>query len=123
MSRSVIFVSGFSLLSACAHGGRSPAPAPLTALVAGGGSGEDGVPATQARLVEPFAVSRDAHGNLYIAEMSGNRVRKVDAAGILTTVAGRGTKGDGGDGGPALQAELNGPHHLAFAGGGTLLYI
>jgi DNA-binding beta-propeller fold protein YncE len=117
------FCSVFLLLWGCAHGARSPAPVLTTVLVAGGGTGEDGVPATQGRLVEPFAVARDTRGNLYIAEYGGHRIRKVDPMGILTTVAGTGTKGDAGDGGPALQAQLNGPHHLAFPADGNLLYI
>ncbi len=123
MKRAALSTYLFSMLFACAHGGRPTGPAPTTVLVAGGGTGADGVPATQARLVEPFAVARDGRGNLYIAEMGGNRVRKVDSGGILTTVAGRGTKGDSGDGGPALEAQLNGPHHLLLGGDGRLLYI
>jgi DNA-binding beta-propeller fold protein YncE len=123
MNTPAIVSSVLLLLSACAHGGRSPTPNQPTVLVAGGGTGEDGVPATQGKLNEPFAVARDDDGSLYIAEMGGNRVRKVDPTGILTTVAGSGAKGDAGDDGPALQAQLNGPHHLAFPAAGRLLYI
>ncbi len=125
MKNLLLFFPAFSLFLACAHGQRPPAAAAgvTTALVAGGGSGEDGTPATQARLNEPFGVARDGRGNLYIVEMGGNRVRKVDPSGILTTVAGEGSKGDGGDGGPGIQAKLNGPHHIAVPSDGRLLYI
>jgi DNA-binding beta-propeller fold protein YncE len=99
--------------------------APLTkadtlVLVAGGGSGPDGSPATEAKLRGPFAVGFDKAGNMYIAEMTGQRVRKVDGRGVLTTIAGTGEKGDGGDGGPALKAQFNGMHSLAVAPNGDL---
>jgi sugar lactone lactonase YvrE len=122
--KNLVFSSSFcALILACAHGQRPPGAGAPTVLVAGGGSGEDGVPATQAKLNEPFGVSRDASGNLYIVEMGGNRVRKVDTSGILRTVAGKGTRGDGGDNGPGLEAQLNGPHHIAVPTEGRLLYI
>jgi DNA-binding beta-propeller fold protein YncE len=84
-------------------------------LVAGGNKDEDGIAATDAKLRGPFAVDFDKAGNTYIAEMIGLRVRKVDSKGILTTIAGTGEKGKGGDGGPALKAQFDGPHHLAVA--------
>jgi DNA-binding beta-propeller fold protein YncE len=118
------------LFSSCRHrpdaapGGAPAASAgPHVVLVAGGGSGPDGTPATQAKLVEPFGVALDRAGNLYIVEMGGHRVRRVDAAGVLTTVAGTGEKGDKGDGGPATAALFNSPHHVAFAPGREELYI
>jgi hypothetical protein len=124
MKNLVMLSSLCSLIFACAHGQRPPAAGAPTVLVAGGGSGGDGVPATQAKLNEPFGVSRDARGNLYIVEHAGNRVRKVDPAGILTTVAGKGSRGDGGDNGPGLEAQLNAPHHIAIPPtDGRLLYI
>jgi hypothetical protein len=93
-----------------------PARAERMVLVAGGTQDRDGIPATQARLKEPFGVDFDRAGNMYIVEMAqGQRVRKVDPKGILTTIAGTGEKGDGGDGGPALKAQFNGIHNLAIA--------
>lgn len=89
-------------------------------LVAGGGTGGDDSPAKQAKLESPFAVDFDRAGNLYFAEMTANRVRKIDGQGVVTTIAGTGHKGDGGDGGPAVKAELNGPHHLAVGPDGDL---
>src|SRR5687768_16935435 len=106
-----------------AHHRVSPSRTPGTVLVAGGGTGGDGVPATQARLVEPFAVARDSRGNLYIAETGANRVRRMDPTGLLTTVAGRGGRGNAGDGGPGAEAQLGYPHHLACPPDGRLLYL
>ena len=80
-------------------------------LFAGGGTRVSG-PATECRLADPFAVEFDAQGNAFLCEMTNNRVLRVDARGQLITVAGTGQKGSGGDGGPALAAQFNGPHHL-----------
>lgn len=88
-------------------------------LVAGGGSGPDGSPAIGGELKEPFGVDfRD--GEMFIAELAGQRVRKVDLEGVLTTIAGTGKKGYAGDGGPAIRAEFNGMHALAFTPNGDL---
>jgi hypothetical protein len=89
-------------------------------LVAGGAKDEDGVAATEGKLRGPFAVDFDKAGNTYIAEMIGLRVRKIDSKGILTTIAGTGEKGKGGDDGPARKAEFDGPHHLAVAANGDV---
>ena len=80
----------------------------------------DGGAATSASLVDPIAVAVDSSGNLYIAEFAGNRVRKVNTSGIITTAAGGGPLGSNGDGGPATSAVLNAPFALAFDGGGNL---
>ncbi len=100
-------------LASVAHAGK-------LALVAGGGSGGDGVPATQAKLHAPFAAALDAAGNMFIAEESG-RILKVDAKGIFKTVAGEGGKGFSGNGGPAAKAQFNFPHNLIVAPNGDLL--
>jgi DNA-binding beta-propeller fold protein YncE len=88
--------------------------------VAGGGDGADGSPAIQAKLTGPFGVAFDRSGNLFIVEMTGQRVRKVDRNGVLTTIAGTGQKGDSGDGGPAIAARFHGPHSLAVAANGDI---
>jgi sugar lactone lactonase YvrE len=67
----------------------------------------DGGPATAATLWNPTDVAFDHQGNLYIADHNNNRVRKVDPQGVITTVAGNGTAGFAGDGGPATAAQLN----------------
>jgi len=66
----------------------------------------DGGPATQAALYGPNALAFDGTGNLYIADAMNHRIRKLDANGIITTVAGNGQYGSSGDGGPATKASL-----------------
>lgn len=69
--------------------------------------GGDGGPATAARLNNPSAIAFDTFGNLYIADKDNFRIRKVDYnTGMITTVAGSGTLGYSGDGGPAISANL-----------------
>jgi sugar lactone lactonase YvrE len=91
--------------------------------VAGNGtagySGDGGV-ATAAHLNDPDGVNFDAQGNLYIADVVNNVVRKVDTAGNITTVAGNGTAGFSGDGGPATAAELHGPFGVVADSAGNL---
>jgi sugar lactone lactonase YvrE len=62
----------------------------------------------------------DASGNAYLADAYNHRVRRIDSSGIITTVAGNGTQGDSGDGGPALAARLSHPHGVAVGADGTL---
>lgn len=73
----------------------------------------DGGPATLANLRGPKGVAVDSAGNLYIADGGYHRIRKVDPSGVITTVAGNGRAGFGGDGGPATAAELNEPSGVA----------
>ena len=89
-------------------------------LVGGGGEGGDGMPAVAARLDSPFGVDFDRGGNLYLVEMTGQRVRRIDKDGLLSTIAGDGTKGSFGDGGPAAKAQFNGMHALAIGPDNTL---
>ena len=80
----------------------------------------DNGPAVNARLWEPQGVAVDGAGNLFIADSFNDRIRKVDSAGVITTVAGTGRTGFGGDGGPAVQAQLRGPAGVAVDGAGNL---
>ena len=92
----------------------------------------DGGPATSAELGFPHAVAADAAGNLLIADTTNQRIRvaaaatgsfygKAMTAGHIYTVAGHGTGGFSGDGGPATSAELHGPEGVAVGGAGNLL--
>ena len=72
------------------------------------------------KILSPFGVACDAAGNLYIAEAFGHRVLKLDAKGSLTAIAGNGKKGDGGDGGPALEGQFNFMHDLIVAKNGDV---
>lgn len=84
------------------------------------GVGADG-PATACALNAPADVAVDAAGNVYIADTMSSCVRKVDAAGQITTVAGRcGERGDAGDGGPAREALLDRPYGVEVARDGAL---
>jgi sugar lactone lactonase YvrE len=97
-----------------------PVLADRLVLVAGGGEGGDGAPATQAKLHNPFGVDFDKSGAMYIAELEGGHVHRVDAQGRFTTIAGTGLKGDAGDDGPAKNATFNGMHSLALAPSGEI---
>lgn len=93
----------------------------IISTVAGDGIGRfggDGGLATSASLNIPSDVSVDFSGNLYIADSGNNRVRKIDVAGIMTTVAGTGTDGFSGDGGPASLAVLNFPWGVTTSAAG-----
>jgi hypothetical protein len=73
----------------------------------------DGGPAVSALLNEPFMCAFDAQGNVYMAEAMNHCVRRIDyRTGVITTVAGMGTPGYTGDGGPATRAALNQPYSL-----------
>ena len=79
----------------------------------------DGGPATSAPLFDAFGVAVDSAGNLYIADSGHYRIRKV-SNGVITTVAGNGTDGFSGDGGPATSAQLSHPGGVAVDSAGNL---
>jgi len=85
------------------------------------GYGGDGGPATAALLNKPYDVRLDSRHNLYIADVHNNAVRKIDQLGIITTVAGTGSPGFSGDGGPANKAQLKKPYGLLLDDQGCLL--
>jgi uncharacterized protein (TIGR03437 family) len=87
----------------------------------GAGSSGDGSAATSAQLHGPEGLAVDAAGNLFIADTLNAKVRKVSAAsGVITTVAGSGTPGYGGDGSAATSAQLNLPIGVAVDAGGNV---
>jgi sugar lactone lactonase YvrE len=91
--------------------------------VAGNGNADfagDGSPATNAALSYPYGVAVDGAGNLFIADLGNNRIRKVDTNGIMSTVAGDGTVGYSGDGRLATNAALADPYGVAVDGAGNL---
>ena len=87
--------------------------APTVAGTGVPGFSGDGGPGTDALLSSPTAIAFDPEGNLYIADTGNNRIRRVVPDGIITTVAGIGRRGYGGDGGPATLALLNSPAGIA----------
>ncbi|WP_261569417.1 protein kinase domain-containing protein [Frankia gtarii] len=86
----------------------------------GRGSFGDGGPATDALLDLPFGVAADAAGDVYIADTDNSRIRRVDAHGVITTVAGNRLRGFAGDGGPAVKASLQDPRGIAVDAAGNL---
>lgn len=94
----------------------------LTRLAGTGryGYSGDGGPATSAQLAWPAGLAADASGNVYIAENANHRIRRVSRDGTITTAAGTGSAGDSGDGGPAINAQLNYPVGVAVDTSGNL---
>jgi hypothetical protein len=88
--------------------------------VAGGSFGDGGL-ATGANLDYPRGVAVGIDGSFYIADSSHHRIRKVDTAGIISTVAGTGDPGYSGDGGPAVEACLDHPYDVAVGADGSLV--
>ncbi|HEU0074113.1 MAG TPA: hypothetical protein VFS30_08880 [Dehalococcoidia bacterium] len=92
------------------------------------GFGGDGGPALEARISQPVGQAAepagriliDANDNIYFADSGNNRIRKIDRDGIITTVAGNGTPGFAGDGGSAIDAQLNNPVDVALGPDGSL---
>ncbi|MDX1978681.1 MAG: hypothetical protein SFV51_00330 [Bryobacteraceae bacterium] len=104
---------------------RKITPQGLILTVAGTGTAGysgDGGAATDARLNMPSGVSVDASGALYIADTGNQRVRRVTPDGLISTVAGSGTKGFSGDGGPASAANLDSPSAVS-AGSTGAVYV
>jgi sugar lactone lactonase YvrE len=86
------------------------------------GYGGDGGPALMAQLAMdgPGAIAVDGKGNVYIADANNHRIRVVSPQGLITTVAGNGTSGFGGDGGPATMASLKHPQGVAVGSDGSV---
>ena len=102
---------------------RKVSPSGIITTVVGTGTygyGGDGGPATSAFLSDPIDVAVDNNGNLYIADRGNHRIRKVNTSGVITTVAGTGTYGYSGDGGPATLAQLNTPYNVAVDASGNI---
>ena len=94
----------------------------ITTIAGTGAPGDsgDGGPATAARLALPRGLTLATDGSVYVADAGAHRVRRVDPAGVITTVAGVGQRGCTGDGGPATDAALAAPSGLAVGPGGSL---
>ncbi|MBB5347171.1 carboxypeptidase regulatory-like domain-containing protein [Desulfoprunum benzoelyticum] len=100
------------------------APTGTIEIVAGGPDGtadEDGIAAREARLHIPNDLALDGRGNLYVADMGSNRIRRIDADGIITTIAGNGRQESSGDGGPALAAGIM-PSSIAVDDAGSIYF-
>jgi hypothetical protein len=82
----------------------------------------DGGAATAGRIYDPHDMCMDGGGNIYFADWSNNRVRKISASGIITTIAGTGGFGFAGDGGPATAALLNRPYGITVDHSGNVYF-
>lgn len=80
----------------------------------------DGGPATAAELSAPTFITTDNAGNVYFTDGNNNRLRMINTAGIINTIAGNGLMGYGGDGGPATAAKLNTPQGITIDAAGNL---
>src|SRR5216684_1600371 len=88
--------------------------------VAGSSLVGDGGRALNAQLSDAQCLAVDRLGNLYIADLGNNRLRKISPDGVISTVAGTGQAGAGGDGGKASAAQLNGPRNVVVDSNGNL---
>lgn len=108
----LVEASGGSVLVVAWHNHKLLTVDPNTGLVkivcgAGAGFAGDGGPADKALFKQPNDATRDEAGNIYIADQQNWRIRKIDTSGVISTVAGVGTFGSAGDGGPAKDAQFS----------------
>ena len=95
----------------------------IITTVAGNGNtlyNGDNIAADTAAISDPHFLALDESGNLYITEYGGHRIRKVNAAGIITTIAGNGVAGYTGDNGPATAARINTPYGIVLDSGSII---
>ncbi|EFC44432.1 predicted protein [Naegleria gruberi] len=82
----------------------------------------DNIPATSAQLGYPIGIAVSSGGEVFIADTLNNRIRKISNNGMITTIAGNGTGGYSGDGGPAVNAMLNTPFGVAIDSDGNIVF-
>ncbi len=125
-SNSPFFAAQRSAKGAPQGRAQSPLSDPILIAVAGSGTAGfdgDGGAAVNALLDSPSSVAVDAEGVLYIADTNNHRIRRVDAAGAIETVAGSGMAGYDGDGGEATATQLNAPQGIVVDETGALYIV
>jgi Bacterial Ig-like domain (group 3)/NHL repeat len=116
-------IMGTQILSGRGIGSLSVmAPGEINTLAGDGFLSGDGVTATTSAINLPLGEATDAAGNLYFSDSGNNRIRKVDAAGNITTIAGTGIAGFVGDGGLAVNAQISSPAAIFVDGAGNILF-
>ena len=98
------------------------APGEINTVAGDGFLSGDGATATTSAINLPLGEATDAAGNLFFSDSGNNRIRKVDSEGNITTVAGTGTAGFLGDGGPAASAQIDNPAAIAIDGAGNIFF-
>ena len=117
------YICSFILLLATMH--TASAQTGLITTISGtgvAGSIGDNGPANAAQLNAPAGVAVDAAGNIYLADLLNNRIRKINTAGIITNFAGNGLAGHSGDGFPATAAGITGPRSIATDATGNVYF-
>src|SRR5437588_9093950 len=115
MSRQMLVLASVLAFAGAGLVGGAGAKRPRVSVVIGSLSPAEGGPrtATPSPLRAPFGIDFDRTGAMTMVELAGGRVHRLDPAGRLLTIAGNGTKGHGGDGGPARKATFDGMHNVA----------
>src|SRR5579859_4598962 len=121
VSQSYAWLASFDNLGG--HNGRNHTMPWTMSVVAGSGEqgyAGDGGRATQALLNNPFDLAFDPGGNLCFSDTFNHCIRRIDARGVISTIAGTGERGFAGDGGPATEAQMNEPYGIVIDRTGTI---
>ncbi len=108
--------------TACAATGHPDGISTLTGTGVAGYSGDSG-PANKAQVANPYGLVRGPDGALYVCEVDNHVIRRIARDGTISTAVGNGQRGYSGDGGPAIQAQLNEPYEVRFDKVGNLYFV